>query len=263
MESAKDKRPETSQPLKTSPSVAPHMDNDLATPSPSDRSLKEDDDSLPQTAVGEKVGDDNAASEPPPAPAEPPKRSKLKISLIMFSLCVAVLLVALDITIVTTALPTISSEFNSASGYTWVGSAYLIAQSAATPIWGKVSDIFGRKPILLLTNAIFFVGSLLAGVAVNIDMLIAARAVQGIGGGGLIVLVNIAISDLFSVRDRGMYFGMIGGVWALASSLGPVVGGLFTEKVSWRYVVSPETWLPISANELSDGASISTCPLMG
>jgi hypothetical protein len=253
MESAKDKRPETSQPLKTSPSVAPHMDNDLATPSPSDRSLKEDDDSLPQTA----------ASEPPPAPAEPPKRSKLKISLIMFSLCVAVLLVALDITIVTTALPTISSEFNSASGYTWVGSAYLIAQSAATPIWGKVSDIFGRKPILLLTNAIFFVGSLLAGVAVNIDMLIAARAVQGIGGGGLIVLVNIAISDLFSVRDRGMYFGMIGGVWALASSLGPVVGGLFTEKVSWRYVVSPETWLPISANELSDGASISTCPLMG
>jgi MFS family permease len=152
----------------------------------------------------------------------------------MFSLAVAVLLVALDITIVTTALPTISEEFNSASGYTWVGSAYLIAQSAATPIWGKVSDIFGRKPILLVTNAIFFVGSLLAGVSVNIDMLIAARAVQGIGGGGLITLVNIAISDLFSVRDRGMYFGIIGGVWALASSLGPVVGGLFTQKVSWR-----------------------------
>jgi MFS family permease len=166
---------------------------------------------------------------------EPPQRSKLKIALIMFSLAVAVLLVALDITIVTTALPTISEEFNSASGYTWVGSAYLIAQSAATPIWGKVSDIFGRKPILLVTNAIFFVGSLLAAVSVNIDMLIAARAIQGIGGGGLITLVNIAISDLFSVRDRGMYFGMIGGVWALASSLGPVVGGLFTQKVSWRY----------------------------
>jgi MFS family permease len=89
---------------------------------------------------------------------------------------------------------------------------------------------------LLVTNAIFFVGSLLAGVSVNIDMLIAARVIQGIGGGGLITLVNIAISDLFSVRDRGMYFGMIGGVWALASSLGPVVGGLLTQKVSWRYV---------------------------
>lgn len=100
-----------------------------------------------------------------------------------------------------------------------------------------MSDIFGRKPILLVTNAIFFVGSLLAGVSVNMDMLIAARAIQGIGGGGLITLVNIAISDLFSVRDRGMYFGMIGGVWALASSLGPVVGGVFTQKVSWRYTI--------------------------
>lgn len=167
--------------------------------------------------------------------AEPPARSKLKIGLIMASLSVAVLLAALDVTIVTTALPTISADFKSASGYTWVGSAYLIAQSAATPIWGKVSDIFGRKPILLVTNAIFFVGSLIAGLAVNIHMLIAARVIQGIGAGGLITLVNIAISDLFSVRDRGVYFGMIGGVWALASSLGPVVGGLFTQKVSWRW----------------------------
>jgi MFS family permease len=193
-----------------------------------------------QGVVGEKDGTNDAPAgtiAPGAQNEEPPQRSKLKIALIMFSLAVAVLLVALDITIVTTALPTISAEFNSASGYTWVGSAYLIAQSAATPIWGKVSDIFGRKPILLVTNAIFFVGSLLAAVSVNIDMLIAARAIQGIGGGGLITLVNIAISDLFSVRDRGMYFGIIGGVWALASSLGPVVGGLFTQKVSWRYAV--------------------------
>jgi predicted MFS family arabinose efflux permease len=172
---------------------------------------------------------------------ERPQRSKLKITLIMLSLGIAVLLVALDITIVTTALPTIAERFNSASGYTWVGSAYLIANSAATPIWGKVSDIFGRKPILLTTNAVFFVGSLLAAVSVNMNMLIAARVVQGIGGGGLIVLVNITISDLFAMRDRGAYFGMIGGVWALASSLGPVVGGALTQKVSWRwcfYIVS-------------------------
>ncbi|KAF2118543.1 major facilitator superfamily-domain-containing protein [Lophiotrema nucula] len=166
---------------------------------------------------------------------ETPQRSKLKITLIMFSLGISVLLVALDITIVTTALPTISEHFHSASGYTWVGSAYLIANSAATPIWGKVSDIFGRKPILLVTNVIFFIGSLLAAVSVNINMLIAARVVQGIGGGGLIVLVNIAISDLFAMRERGAYFGIIGGVWALASSLGPVVGGAFTQKVSWRW----------------------------
>ncbi|KZM24460.1 uncharacterized protein EKO05_0001973 [Ascochyta rabiei] len=177
----------------------------------------------------------------PTAPAvqeeERPKRSKLKISLIMFSLAVAVLLVALDTTIVTTALPTIAEEFNSASGYTWVGSAYLIANSAATPIWGKVSDIFGRKPCLLITNAIFFVGSLIAALSVNMNMLIGARVIQGMGGGGLIVLVNIAISDLFAMRDRGAYFGIIGGVWALASSLGPIVGGLFTQKVNWRWIM--------------------------
>lgn len=189
-------------------------------------------------AVEGEKGNHVAADAPPasgPNAGDKLVRSKWKIAIIMFSLALAVLLVALDITIVTTALPTISQEFNSAAGYTWIGSAYLIAVSAATPIWGKVSDIFGRKPILLVTNAIFFVGSLLAGVSVDIDMLIAARVVQGIGGGGLIVLVNIAISDLFSVRDRGAYFGVIGGVWALASSLGPVVGGLFTQKVSWRW----------------------------
>ncbi|KAF2467536.1 MFS general substrate transporter [Lindgomyces ingoldianus] len=164
-----------------------------------------------------------------------PHRSKLKIALIMLSLGISVLLVAIDITIVTTALPTISEHFHSAAGYTWIGSAYLIANAAATPIWGKVSDIFGRKPILLVTNVIFFIGSLLAAVSVNINMLITARVVQGIGGGGLIVLVNIAISDLFAMRERGAYFGIIGGVWALASSLGPVVGGAFTQNVSWRW----------------------------
>jgi hypothetical protein len=189
-------------------------------------------------ASKEEVNKDVAADAPAALAAqeeERPQRSKAKIALIMFSLAIATLLVALDITIVTTALPTIAEEFNSASGYTWVGSAYLIANSAATPIWGKVSDIFGRKPCLLITNAIFFVGSLIAALSINMNMLIAARVIQGMGGGGLIVLVNISISDLFAMRDRGAYFGIIGGVWALASSLGPIVGGLFTQKVNWRW----------------------------
>ena len=192
----------------------------------------------PTDTPNDKVAAANGASEAqhgPQAQNEQPQRSKLKVALIMLSLCIAVLLVALDITIVTTALPTIAEHFQSASGYTWIGSAYLIANSAATPIWGKVSDIFGRKPILLVTNAIFFVGSLLAAVSVNMDMLIASRVIQGIGGGGLVVLVNICISDLFTMRERGAYFGMIGGVWALASSMGPIVGGAFTQNVSWRW----------------------------
>jgi predicted MFS family arabinose efflux permease len=223
--------------MQTPNSNAPNRDVDDVGTSSSNRSVAEKDSTIQDNEdnmkAQEKGGHDSvpAAAVPGAQEEEYPQRSKPQIALIMLSLAIAVLLVALDITIVTTALPTISAEFNSASGYTWIGSAYLIAQSAATPIWGKVSDIFGRKPILLLTNAIFFVGSLIAGVSVNMDMLIAARVIQGIGGGGLITLVNITISDLFSVRDRGAYFGMIGGVWALASSLGPVVGGLFTQKV--------------------------------
>lgn len=112
----------------------------------------------------------------------------------------AVFLAALDVTIITTALPTISAHFHSTAGYTWIGSAYLLGNSASTPIWGKLSDIYGRKPVLLIANFGFFVGSLIAALSINIGMLIAARAIQGISGGGLVVLVNITIGDLFSPR---------------------------------------------------------------
>ncbi|KAH8680110.1 MFS multidrug transporter-like protein [Tricladium varicosporioides] len=187
-------------------------------------------------------GDTTSMEEPIPAPApktvpaEPEaSRTKLQTFIIMLSLCSAVFLAALDITIITTALPTISEHFHSNAGYTWIGSAYLLANAASTPSWGKFSDIWGRKPILLIAAAIFFIGSLLCAVSVSIGMLIAARCIQGIGGGGLIILVNIAISDLFSMRNRGKYFGMVGMVWAFASAVGPILGGVFTEKVSWRW----------------------------
>lgn len=98
-------------------------------------------------------------------------------------------------------MPTIAARFNATQAeYTWIGSAYLLAAAAATPVWGKLSDIWGRKPILLLANLIFFVGSLIAAVSVSIEMLLIGRAIQGIGGGGLIILANICISDLFSMR---------------------------------------------------------------
>lgn len=147
----------------------------------------------------------------------------------------AVFLAALDITIITTALPTISEHFHSYSGYLWIGASYQLAAAACTPLWGKISDIWGRKPILLVANVIFLVGSLVAALSNSMGMLIAARAVQGCGGGGLLVLVNITIGDLFSLRSRGAFYGIVGGVWAIASALGPIIGGAFTDKVSWRW----------------------------
>lgn len=166
-----------------------------------------------------------SSPEPPPAktdaPAPEDQRTKLQTALIVVSLCSAVLLAALDVTITTVAIPTISADFNSTSGYTWIGSAYLLANAAAAPSWGKLSDIFGRKSVLLTAVGIFWVGSLLCGVSVNMGMLIFGRAVQGIGGGGSLILVNICISDLFSVRRRGVYLGFVGLVWALAGGFGP------------------------------------------
>ncbi|GAO19759.1 uncharacterized protein UV8b_02804 [Ustilaginoidea virens] len=181
----------------------------------------------------------NPADPPPPAPAQHAEpeadRTRLESFLVVFALCVALFLAALDMTIVTTAIPTISSHFNSSQGYIWIGSAYLLGNATFVPAWGKVSDIFGRKPVLIGAVAIFWLGSLLCAISNSMGMLIAARAIQGVGGGGTIVLPNICVSDLFSMRKRGMYFGILGGVWAVASAVGPVLGGVFTTRVSWRW----------------------------
>ncbi|KAG9837752.1 DNA repair protein RAD50, partial [Aureobasidium melanogenum] len=201
--------------------------------------LTEDIEHNSTSSVSTKRDDVQTAQEKPQlerkdsTPLE--ERSKGKIALIMTALGMAVFLAALDVTIITTALPTISEYFHSSAGYTWIGSAYLLGNASSVPLWGKISDIFGRKPILITANILFLIGSLIAALANSIGMLITARAIQGVGGGGLVTLVNICISDLFSLRRRGAYFGIIGGVWALASAIGPVIGGVFTEKVTWRW----------------------------
>ncbi|QQK48165.1 MFS drug transporter, putative [Penicillium digitatum] len=169
-------------------------------------------------------------------PSQAAKMGKNKIIVVMTALCLAVFLAALDMTIISTALPTIAAQFDaSESGFSWIASAYLLANAACVPLWGKISDIWGRKSIIVLANVIFLAGSLICALAHNMATIIAGRAVQGVGGGGILILANISVSDLFSLRDRPMYYGLFGATWAIAGALGPIVGGAFTTNVTWRW----------------------------
>ncbi|KAF4214223.1 hypothetical protein CNMCM8980_006908 [Aspergillus fumigatiaffinis] len=164
-----------------------------------------------------------------------PPRSNLKVFAIMVALSLSMFVAALDQTIMATAIPTIAAKLHSAAGYTWIGGAYLLANAAGACIWAKLSDIWGRKPILLLAVAWFFVSSIICATAVDMPMLIAGRALQGVAGGGLLQLVTIVISDLFSVRHRSLYLGLMEFMWALAGGIGPLLGGAFSQYVSWRW----------------------------
>ncbi|XDG02362.1 hypothetical protein ABKA04_001977 [Annulohypoxylon sp. FPYF3050] len=175
------------------------------------------------------------AIEPLDVLESPPIRTKLRIYSILTSLYLVLFVAALDQTIVATSIPTISASLHSASGYIWIGGAYLLANAAAGPIWAKCSDIWGRKPALLSAVGIFAAASVIAALSTTMQMLIAARALQGAAGGALMQLVTITISDLFSPRRRSLYFGLLGLMWAVAASAGPLVGGALTELVSWRW----------------------------
>ncbi|KAI0387032.1 major facilitator superfamily-domain-containing protein [Hypomontagnella monticulosa] len=168
--------------------------------------------------------------------SEPPAHSKTSLTLILVALCLAVFLAAVDATLITAALPTIAKELNASdAGFAWIGSSYLLALAATAPFWSKVSDIFGRKPIILLANVVFLVGSLIGALSNGLGMLIAGRTIQGTGAGGLITLVEISVGDMFSQRERGLFYGIYGAVWAVATAIGPLIGGAFTERVSWRW----------------------------
>ncbi|THH32797.1 hypothetical protein EUX98_g1387 [Antrodiella citrinella] len=152
------------------------------------------------------------------------------------AILVATLLSALDLTGVSTALPTITADLHGADRFVWVGSAYSLSSTAILPLSGGLANIFGRKPVMLLCIAFFAVGSALAGAAQNMNMLIAARTVQGIGGGGILNLTEIIISDLVPLAERGLYQGVLGLTWAFASGIGPPIGGALAQKASWRWL---------------------------
>ncbi|MFC8422698.1 DHA2 family efflux MFS transporter permease subunit [Streptomyces sp. NPDC057236] len=152
------------------------------------------------------------------------------------ALLLGLLLAALDQTIVATALPTIVSELGGLEHLSWVVTAYLLASTAATPLWGKLGDQYGRKRLFQTAIVIFLVGSALCGAAQDMPQLIAFRALQGLGGGGLIVLSMAIVGDLVPPRERGRYQGLFGAVFGTTSVLGPLLGGLFTQHLSWRWV---------------------------
>ncbi|MDQ1011061.1 EmrB/QacA subfamily drug resistance transporter [Streptomyces sp. V4I23] len=163
-------------------------------------------------------------------------RNRRTVLVAIGALLLGMLLAALDQTIVATALPTIVSELGGMEHLSWVVTAYLLASTAATPLWGKLGDQYGRKKLFQAAIVIFLFGSALCGIAQNMPQLIAFRALQGLGGGGLMVLSMAIVGDIVAPRERGRYQGLFGAVFGATSVLGPLLGGFFTEHLSWRWV---------------------------
>ncbi|WP_082599021.1 MDR family MFS transporter [Yonghaparkia sp. Soil809] len=181
-----------------------------------------------------------ASSAPTGASAASPTardqaHARRTLVLLFATLMIVMLLASLSQMVLSSALPTLVGELDGVEHLSWVITAYLLASTVTMPIYGKVSDLVGRKPMLIAAVVLFVVGSVLGGLATDMTALITARAVQGLGGGGLMVLSQAAIADVVPARERGKYMGILGGVFALSSVAGPLLGGWFTEGPGWRW----------------------------
>jgi EmrB/QacA subfamily drug resistance transporter len=176
------------------------------------------------------------ATSPAPAPPPPARVLTGRARTIAFgSVALGILLAALDGTIVATALPTIVGDLGGGSHVSWVVTAYLLAQTAVTAVVGKLGDQFGRKQVFQISVTVFIIGSALCGLAQGMAWLIVSRSIQGLGAGGLTVTATALIADIIPLRERGKYQGALGAVFGVATVIGPFLGGLFTDNLSWRW----------------------------
>src|SRR3954452_5271086 len=155
---------------------------------------------------------------------------------VFLALVLGMLLAALDQTIVSTALPTIVGDLGGINHLSWVVTDYLIAPTASTPLYGKLGDMYGRKPVFQTAVVLFLIGSILCGLSQSMFELVMFRGLQGLGAGGLMVGAMAIMADVLSPRERGKYIGFLGGVWAFASVVGPLLGGFLVDTLSWRWV---------------------------
>ncbi|GAA5985219.1 hypothetical protein JCM10908_002573 [Rhodotorula pacifica] len=189
--------------------------------------------SLPALPSDNSVATEDAAEAA--ATAEPSKRKPLAFWMVFVALCFSCFVSALDLTAVSTTLPDIAETFHS-KDYSWIGSAYALTSTAFVPWTGGLANIFGRRPVMLAGLLLFALGSALTGAAQSMAMAIAGRSVQGIGGGAILTMVEIIVCDLVPLAERGAYFGIIGCVWALASAIGPPIGGALASANQWRWL---------------------------